>query len=47
MEAAIRAVDACLQRHLTALCREKGGALTAQRQAKFRRMGTAQPMEEA
>lgn len=47
MDAAIRAVDACLQRHLTALCREKGGALAAQRQAKFRRMGTAQPMEEA
>ena len=47
MDAAIRAVDACLQRHLMALCREKGGALAAQRQEKFRRMGTAQPMEEA
>ena len=29
MDAAIRAVDACLQRHLMALCREKGGALAA------------------
>lgn len=40
---AYREVDQALFRHLAALSRERGGALTAARYEKFRRMGVALP----
>lgn len=40
---AYREVDQALFRHLSALSRERGNALTAARYEKFRRMGVALP----
>lgn len=44
---AYREVDQALFRHLSALSRERGSALTAARYEKFRRMGVVLPNEDA
>ena len=44
---AYREVDQALFRHLSALSRERGSALTAARYEKFRRMGVVLPSEDA
>ena len=44
-EAAFRALDRALGRHLAALLKESGGSLASGRYQKFRKMGAA-PKEE-
>lgn len=46
-ESTMQAVDAAILAQLTALAGMKGSALAKERHDKFRRMGTALPMEEA
>jgi acetyl-CoA carboxylase carboxyl transferase subunit alpha len=43
---AFREVDRCLCEHLTQLSRMKGSALAAERQQKFRKMGSIAPGKE-